>query len=72
MQHLANPIIDDNTGQELEYQLLIKQDKYKEVWKKSFANEIGRLAQGERNEVKGTKTMFFIPYEQVPQDRRGD
>ena len=63
MQHLANPIIDDNTGQELEYRHLIKQDKYKEVWKKSFANELGRLAQGVHNEVKGTDTMFFIPYE---------
>eukprot|EP00957_Ditylum_brightwellii_P031602 2396688-Ditylum_brightwellii.AAC.1 len=72
MQHLANPIIDDNTGLELEYQHLIKQDKHREVWTKSFVNELGRLAQGVHNKVKGTDTMFFIPYNQVPQDRRGD
>jgi hypothetical protein len=42
----ANAIIDSETGESMEYRQLIKHDKYREVWKRSFANELGRLAQG--------------------------
>ena len=38
--------IDDKTGKSLEYLHLIKIEKYVEIWKKHFANELGRLAQG--------------------------
>ena len=43
----------------------MKQDKYREVWVTSFANELGRLAQGIRD-VKGTNTIHFIPHNSVP------
>ena len=36
-----------------------------------MSNEIGRLAQG-NNKVKGTNTMFFITYDDIPFDRRKD
>ena len=33
----------------------------------SFANEIGRLAQGVRTRIpSGTNTIFFIPKEKLP------
>ena len=35
------------------------------MWIKSFANELGRLAQGIRD-VKGTNTIYFIPCNAVP------
>ena len=43
---MCNAIIDDKTGQPLEYQHLIKLDKYKDTWLPFFANELGHLAQG--------------------------
>ena len=43
----------------------MKQDKYREVWVTSFANELGRLAQG-IHDVKGTNTIHFIPHNSVP------
>ena len=40
------------------------------VWSRSLDNELGRLTQGFRNQVKGTDTMEFIPKQNVPQDRK--
>ena len=36
-----------------------------------MSNEIGRLAQGNKN-VKGTNTMFFLPFEEIPINRKKD
>jgi hypothetical protein len=36
---------------------------------RSFANELGQLAQGVSNRVQGTDTIFFIPFSAVPSDR---
>ena len=46
-------------------------DKYKEVWSRSYANELGRLTQGIRN-IPGTNMMFFIHKSEVPEDRNKD
>ena len=35
------------------------------IWKRSFANELGQLAQGIR-QIKGTNTIHFIPKVEVP------
>ncbi len=58
--HFICAIIDNNTGDVLKYQHLMKMDKHKQVWAHGFANEIGRLFQGIRN-VPSTDTCFFIP-----------
>ena len=42
---------------------MIKNPKYKEVWSKSFAKEIRRLADT-------TKTIAFVAKHQIPQWRR--
>jgi hypothetical protein len=54
----------------LEYRHLVKMPKHREGWSKAFGKEIGRLAQGYKNEVEGTNTLFFVPYDQVPEDKR--
>ena len=64
-ENFACAILDDETGQSLEFRHLIKLDKYRDVWMKSFANELGRLAQGIRD-IPGTDTIDFIPLSQVP------
>ena len=43
---LAAAVLDEETGELLEYRHLIKRPKTKAVWGYSFGNEIGRLAQG--------------------------
>jgi hypothetical protein len=68
----AGAILDDETGEMLEYRHLIKRPKYKAIWHNSFGNEIGRLAQGMPGRVQGTNTIFFIDKKDVPQDRWKD
>ena len=58
-------IIDDETGKSLKLFHLIKMDKYRDIWKKFFSNELGRLAQGIRD-VPGTDKIDFIPHTDVP------
>ena len=69
--HIALSVIDEDTGQPLEYKDLMKSKKYKNVWAKSYANELGRLNQGIRN-IPGTNTMFFINKSEIPADRHKD
>ena len=40
-------------------------DKYRDIWMNSFANKLGRLAQGVRN-IPIKDTIKFIPYSDVP------
>jgi hypothetical protein len=56
----------------MEYRHLMKKEEYREVWSKAGAKEIGRLTQGISGVVKGTDTMFFVEYEDIPKERRKD
>jgi hypothetical protein len=69
--HIAFAVIDESTGKAFEYKDLINSPTHKEVWTKSYANELGRLTQGVRD-IPGTNTMFFIHKDDIPQDRRKD
>ena len=67
----ACAVIDPDTGKTLQYKQLIQHPKHKNIWNTSMSNEIGRLAQGNKN-VKGTNTMFFLPFEEIPINRKKD
>ena len=70
-EYCSGAIIDDKTGQRLEYRDLIKRPKLRDTWFKSLVNELGRLVQGIRD-TKGTDTIVFIPKSEIPQDRQKD
>ncbi len=55
---LAYTVLDDETGDLLEYRHLMKHPKYKDVWTKSFGTEIRRLATS-------TETIFLIKKDQT-------
>ena len=61
----ASSVLDDETGELLEYRHLIKNPKYRVVWNKSFGTEIRRLATT-------TKTIVFMSKAMIPQNRRKD
>ena len=46
-------------------------NEHKEVWSKSYVNELSRLTKGIHN-TPGTNTMFFIHKSDIPADRRKD
>jgi hypothetical protein len=58
-------VLDDKTGDLLEYRHLLKHPKYKDVWSQSFGKEIRRLA-------KATKTIACVTKQQIPQSQRKD
>ena len=58
-------IIDYETGKYLEFRHLIKMEKYRDIWMKSFTNKLDCLVQGIRD-VPGTDTIDFIPHADVP------
>ena len=51
---------------------MLRHPVYKEVWGSAFGKEVGRLAQGLPNVVKGTDTIEFISRNDVPTDRFQD
>ena len=60
---LAYSILDEDTGDLLEYRHLMKHPKYKDTWLKSFGTEIRHL-------VTTTETIFFKRKDKIPHDRR--
>jgi hypothetical protein len=62
---LASPVLDNETGDLLEYRHLMQHPKYKDIWSHSFGKEIRRL-------VTTTETMSFKSKSQIPQERRKD
>jgi hypothetical protein len=65
-KHIANSVINEETGASLEYRHLINDASTFTVWNESAANEFGRLAQGVGNRIDGSNTIFFIPRQAVP------
>ena len=63
--NFAYAVLDDDTGDLLEYHHLIKHPKYRDTWSQSFGTEVRRLATA-------TETIFFINKNEIPTERRGD
>ena len=61
----ACAVLDDETGNLLEYRHLMKHPKHREVWTKSFSKEIIRLATT-------TETIFFINKSKILDERKGN
>ena len=73
-ERLAASVLDPESGLSLEYRQLVKHPKYKDVWSRSYAKELGRLCQGLKdtdsaNKVTGTDTFHVIDFEDIPKDR---
>jgi hypothetical protein len=63
--NLTYAVLDDETGDLLEYCHLMKHPKYKDVWTKLFGTEICRL-------TTTTETIFFVKKDKIPDDRKGN
>ena len=65
---LVAPVMDEETGEMLEFRQLRSHPKYKKIWDTSYANELGSLYQGvgTKNEdptqkrVRGTDKFHVI------------
>ena len=71
--HQAMVIMDEETGQLLNYRQLLHGAKYKKQWSTSSTNEFGRLANGIGNRIKNpTNPIHFIHRKDSPQECRKD
>ena len=64
-QGILDPAIGKNQG----YTQLIRGPN-KDTCTIAFSNDIGRLAQGVGNRIKGTNTIFFVHHSKVPTGKR--
>ena len=71
-KEMLSAVLDEDTGELMEYRKLMKNPKYRPLYQNSYAKEIGRLAQGIPGLVEGTNTMFFIEKTAVPVGRWRD
>jgi len=58
----AHPVLDNDTGNLLEYRHLIKHPKYRDIWSNSFGNKVRRLATT-------TETIAFMSKCDIPPER---
>ena len=69
---MLHAVLNDETGEIMEYHHLVSNPKYRDTWKNAYGKELGRLAQEIPGIVKGTDTIVFIHKTSVPQDRWKD
>eukprot|EP00804_Cyclotella_cryptica_P017098 CCRYP_003348-RA/>CCRYP_003348-RA protein AED:0.29 eAED:0.29 QI:0/0/0/1/1/1/2/0/539 len=69
---MLHTVLNDETGELMEYRHLVASPKYRDTWKNAYGKELGRLAQGLPSIFKGTDTIVFIQRTHVPQDRWKD
>eukprot|EP00804_Cyclotella_cryptica_P021373 CCRYP_016768-RA/>CCRYP_016768-RA protein AED:0.31 eAED:0.20 QI:0/0/0/0.66/1/0.66/3/0/521 len=69
---MLHAVLNDETGELMEYRHLIANPKYRDTWQNAYGKELGRLAQGLPGIVKGTDTIAFIQRSHVPQDQWKD
>ena len=72
LYEVAGAVLDEETGDMLEYRHLVKNPKYRDIWSRAFGKEIGRLAQGQKGVVEGTDAIKFIKHDDIPPKRRKD
>ena len=68
---MAGAIMDVN-GDLLEYRHLMKREEYRNIWGKSYGNELGRLSQGIGYNIKGTYTIVFTTKQNITFERQRD
>ena len=79
LTHVANSVLEQETGKQLNYGQLRKHPRFQETWNKYFSNEMGRLCQGLGTgnngigkRVEGTNKLFVIIFEDITKDRLND
>ena len=66
---MINAVLEEDTGELMEYHHLMRNPKCCQLYGKSYAKELVRLAQEMPGQVEGTNTIFFINKADVPSAR---
>ncbi len=66
---MLNAVLNKDTGELMEMRHLLRNPKYTESWGKLYTKELRQLAQGVSG-TKGTDTIVFSRYNEIPLNRR--
>ena len=76
LTHVANSVLEQETGKQLNYGQIRKHPKFQETWNKYFSNEMGGFCQvlgtgknGLGKRVEGTDNFYVIKFEDIRKDR---
>ena len=69
---MINTVLNQETGEMMEYRQVMKNPKYQELYEKVYAKELVCLAQGIPGLADGTESIFFIDKNNVLSDRCKD
>jgi hypothetical protein len=67
--HLANAVVHQITGKQMEYMALMNDLDLQPLWKQGFSNEACHLFQG-IHDIPGTNTCFFVELKSIQKDRK--
>ena len=65
---MFNAVLNEETGEIMEYHQIMKTPKSCELYCKSYSKELLRLAQGLTGIVEGTNTIFFNNKADIPSE----
>ena len=63
---MINAVLNEETGEIMEYRQIMNSPTYRSLYKNSYSKELGCLAQGIPDVIKGTHTIFLIDKNNVP------
>ncbi len=66
---MLDAVFNNNTGKLMEMRHLLRNPKYTKLWGELYTKEFRQLAQGVSG-TKGTDTIVFIRYNNIPLNRR--
>ena len=66
---MRNAVLKMDTANLMKMCHLLQNPKYNKLWGKLYTKELGQLTQGVPS-IAGTDTVVFIPYDNIPLDRR--
>ena len=69
---MINTVLNQETGEMMEYRQVMKTPQNRELYEKAYAKELGHLEQGIPGLSDGTEKIFIIDKNNVPSDRWKD
>ena len=69
---MINAVLNEETGELMEYLHIMKNSKYCQLYAKSYSKELVRLDQGFPGKAEGTNTIYFIDKADISAERWKD
>ena len=69
---IINAVLNEETGELMEYRHITKNPKYRQLYATSYSKELGHLSQGIPEKAEGTNTIYSTEKANIPAERWKD